>query len=410
MSARIDALPRPLPTLGRRLGSLPGRWMLERLLASLRTGVLTLEEDGRARRFGQAGPDGLAATLRVHDARVHGDLLLGGALGAAESYMDGRWSSPDLPALLRLVLRNRSFLRGLDGAGGGLARPLRRLAHGLNRNTRGGSRRNIEAHYDLGNEFFALFLDEAMMYSCAWWPTGTESLEEAQRARIDRLLDDLALAPGQELLEIGTGWGALAAEAARRGLRTTTTTLSPAQARGAAERFQREGVAERVRLLEADYRDLDGRYDGVVSVEMVEAVGHEYLGDYFRVLHDRLKPGGRALVQAIVIDDGEYERARREVDFIKRYIFPGCCIPGRAILRRRAAEAGLRLVDASEEGLDYGRTLAEWRRRFLDRLPEARAMGLSEPFLKAWDYYLAYCEAGFRENQLGSVWLRWERS
>lgn len=409
MSVRIDALPGRAPDFARRLGAAPGRWLLERLLARVEAGELVVEEDGRRRVHGRPALDGLRAALRVHDARLHGDVLAGGALGAAESYLHGRWSSPDLTALLRLVLRNRDVLRGLESAGGRLGRPLRLAAHALRRNTRAGSRRNIEAHYDLGDEFFSLFLDPTMSYSCAWWPTGAETLEEAQRAKIGRVLDLVGLRPGESLLEIGTGWGALAAEAARRGALVTTTTLSPAQAAGAAERFAREGVADRVRLLRDDYRDLSGSHDRLVSIEMVEAVGHEYLGAYFRALRDRLRPGGRVLVQAILIEDGEYERARRDVDFIKRWIFPGCCIPSREILRRRAEEAGLRPVETVEIGPHYARTLAEWRSAFLARAGEARELGLSERFLRAWDYYLAYCEAGFREGALGDAWLVWER-
>ncbi len=384
----------------------PARTLLTRLFSQIENGRLLIEEAGHCITVGKGGR---LHRLTVRDSAFWWRILGGGANGAAEAWLDEQWDTPDLPGLLQLLLENRGILRDLEKTGGRLLAPLQRAMNVLRRNTRSGSKRNIAAHYDLGNDFFKLFLDESMMYSCAWFPQETSTLEEASLAKIEKVLDLLDASPGQGLLEIGTGWGALALSAAQRGLNVRTTTLSREQAALARERFQQSGLADRIELLGEDYRDLEGEHDRLVSIEMVEAVGHKFLPGYFQVCHDRLKPGGRLVIQAIVIEDDAYERALKQVDFIKRHIFPGCFIPSRAILRKRAAEAGLRPVEEHDITPHYARTLAEWRRRFLSKESELEKMGYDRRFRRAWDYYFSYCEAGFREGYLGDMWMVWER-
>jgi cyclopropane-fatty-acyl-phospholipid synthase len=281
------------------------------------------------------------------------------------------------------------------------------LLHALRRNTRRGARRNIEAHYDLGNDFYALFLDETMSYSCAIFERPDATLREASEAKIDRALRRLGLRPGMRLLEIGSGWGALAIRAARDfGCRVTTTTLSRQQHALATERVRAAGLGDRVEVLLEDYRDLRGTYDRLVSIEMIEAVGWEYYERFFRACADRLAPDGLALVQSITIRDREFERAKREVDFIKKHVFPGGCIPSVAALVDAAGRGGdLGLVGFEEIGLHYATTLRHWRERFLGRRAEARALGHDERFLRLWEYYLAYCEGGFLERAIGNAQL-----
>jgi cyclopropane-fatty-acyl-phospholipid synthase len=379
----------------------PARNLLIKLFSRIENGRLLIEESGHCIT---AGSGDRLHRLTVKDSAFWWRIMSGGANGAAEAWLDEQWDTPDLPGLLQLLLKNRSVLRDMEKTGGRVLAPLQRALNLLRRNTRSGSRKNIAAHYDLGNDFFKLFLDESMMYSCAWFPQESSTLEEASLAKIERVLDLLDASRGQSLLEIGTGWGALAL-----GLNVRTTTLSREQAALSEERFQQAGFADRIELLEQDYRDLEGEHDRLVSIEMVEAVGHQFLPGYFQVCHDRLKPGGRLVIQAIVIEDEAYDRALKTVDFIKRHIFPGCFIPSRAILRQRAVEAGLKHVEEHDITPHYARTLAEWRRRFLANEERLEQMGYDRRFRRAWDYYFSYCEAGFREGYLGDMWMVWER-
>jgi cyclopropane-fatty-acyl-phospholipid synthase len=291
--------------------------------------------------------------------------------------------------------------RGLAG----LAAPLRRLAHWLHRNTRTGSRRNIAAHYDLGNEFFRLMLDETMMYSCALFERPGMTLAEASIAKLDRICAALALQPSDHVLEIGTGWGGFALHAAlRHGCRVTTTTISPSQFELARERVRAAGLEKRVTVMLEDYRDLGGRYDKLVSIEMIEAIGHRQYGEFFQRSGRLLAPGGRMMLQSITISDRHYLRTRDEVDFIKRYVFPGACIPAvSALIQAMAQESDLRVVSLEDIGLHYATTLARWRDNFLANLGQVRALGYPESFIRMWEYYLCYCEAGFAERQLGDV-------
>lgn len=333
-------------------------------------------------------------------------MAAGGSLGAAEAYLDGLWQSSDLVALVRLFARNREALAGIDS---GLARlgalPVRAW-HRLRGNSRRGSRRNIEAHYDLGNDFFRLFLDPSMTYSSALFERPEATLEEAQRAKIDRLCRRLRLGPEDHLLEIGTGWGALAIHAAREyGCRVTTTTISPAQRAEARERIAAAGLADRITVLGRDYRDLEGSYSKVVSVEMVEAVGLDRLPTFFAAIERRLAPTGLAAIQSITIAERFFEGAKRGVDFIQRYIFPGGAIPSLTALFQAAATTRLTPVEVVDLGLDYARTLRAWSERFEASLESVRSLGFDERFVRTWRYYFAYCEAGFRERALSDAQL-----
>jgi cyclopropane-fatty-acyl-phospholipid synthase len=387
------------------LGTLARRAVFARL-ATLGEGQLCVREGSQTLRFGAERSD-MTAAIEVLDPAFYAEIAFGGSVGAGEAYMLGHWRTPDLTALLRLMLRNR---HALDAMETGLARasaPLRTAAHWLHRNTRAGSRRNISAHYDLGNDFFRLMLDETMMYSCALFERPGMSLAEAQRAKLDAICRKLALGPQDHVLEIGTGWGGFAMHAASRyGCRVTTTTISPSQFALATERVRAAGLADRVTILLEDYRDLKGTYDKLVSIEMIEAIGHQYFGEFFRRCAMRLPPGGRMLLQSITIADRHYARARDEVDFIKRYVFPGCCIPAVSALAQAMADSSdLRIVHLEDIGPHYATTLARWRANFFASLERVRALGYPESFVRMWEFYLCYCEAGFAERALGDVHL-----
>jgi cyclopropane-fatty-acyl-phospholipid synthase len=385
------------------LAGLARRLVLGRL-GAVTEGDLSVVEGGETSRFGRHG-DPLRATITVHDPRFWGAIAGGGTNGAAEAFMEGWWSADDLVAVVRIAARVGGGAAGLEAGRLSIAQGVARAAHALRRNTRRGARRNIEAHYDLGNDFYALFLDETMSYSAAIFERPDATLREASEAKIDRACRRLGLGPGMRLLEIGSGWGALAIHAAQHyGCRVATTTLSRQQHALAMERVRAAGLEGRVEVLLEDYRDLRGTYDRVDSIEMIEAVGWEYYEPFFRACADRLAPDGLALVQTITIKDREYERAKREVDFIKKHVFPGGCIPSVGALVDAAARGGdLGLVGLEEIGLHYAQTLRAWRERFLARRAEARALGYGERFLRLWEYYLAYCEGGFLERYIGNA-------
>jgi len=364
-----------------------------------------LELASPAGRAHHGARTGLQARVEVHDERFFRAVALRGSVGAGEAWAQGWWTSPDPVAVVRLLVRNRATLAALEGGLARLSRPLLALGHAIRRNTRGGSRANISAHYDLSNEFFALFLDETMTYSCGIFPRPEASLREASLAKIERLCARLALAPGDHLLEIGTGWGALAIHAARHhGCRVTTTTLSRRQHDLARERVRAAGLEGRVEVLLTDYRDLSGTYDKLVSVEMIEAVGHAYYPLFFRRCAELLRPEGRMALQAITIADQLYDEARRSVDFIQAHVFPGSCIPSVTALLAAATRASdLRLEGLEEIGSHYVPTLAAWRANLRARWSEARGLGFGEELLRTWEFYFAYCEGGYAEGQLGDV-------
>ena len=387
------------------LDGLAARALRDRL-AGIRHGSIRLVHDGIEARYGNAGEaGGLQATVQVHDARFWSEVAFGGTIGAGEAYMQGYWTTDDLTALVRILLRNRDVLDGMETGLARLTAPMQRWLHWLNRNTRSGSRRNIAAHYDLGNDFFRLLLDPTLMYSCAIFEAPGMTLEQAQIARLERICRKLDLGPGDHLLEVGTGWGSMAIHAAsRHGCRVTTTTISREQYELAAERIAAAGLADRVTLLLEDYRELHGRYDKLVSIEMIEAVGHRYYDLFFRQCAKLLRHDGLMLLQAITIADQRYDAARRSVDFIQRHIFPGSTIPSvTAMLHSTTRATDMRLVHLEDIGPHYATTLRRWRENLLANLDAVRALGYPEHFIRMWEFYLCYCEGGFEERALGDV-------
>ncbi len=375
-------------------------------LARLREGRITLVDGDERLRFGRTTRTcPLAVEVQVRDSRFYSELAFGGSVGAGEAYMHGYWRASDLTALVRILLGNRDVLDGMEGGAARLAAPMRKALHWVNRNTRAGSRRNIAAHYDLGNDFFRQFLDPTMMYSSAVFERPDMTLEEAQLARLARICRRLDLKPRDHLLEIGTGWGGMAIYAAsRHGCRVTTTTISREQYELARERVADAGLEGRVTVLLEDYRDLTGTYDKLVSIEMIEAVGHEFYDTYFAKCSELLTADGLMLLQAITIADQRFEQAKRSVDFIQRYIFPGSCIPSVAALTASVARAGnLRLVGLDDIGPHYATTLRHWRENFLGNLDAVRALGYPESFIRMWEFYLCYCEGGFEERAISDV-------
>ena len=377
-------------------------------LDDLREGELTIVEGSNSQVFGRVVPAfPVRATLTVKSPAFYSDVAFGGSIGAGEAFIQDHWEASDPVALGRIMLRNRDILDNVEGGAALLTRPLQNGFHWLHRNTRSGSRRNIAAHYDLGNDFYALWLDPEMMYSAAWYAEATTTLEEAAVAKLDRICQRLDLQPGDRVVEIGSGWGGFAVHAARNyGCHVTTTTISGRQHEWARRKIDEAGLSDRITLLQEDYRDLDGEFDKLVSIEMIEAVGHEYLDTYFRKCSSLLKPGGQLLIQAITIADQRYEQAKRSVDFIKRYIFPGGFLPSvTAMTSTMTRETDLRAIFIEDIGLHYARTLHDWRERFWARIEEVRAQGYSEEFIRLWDFYLSYCESAFIERAVGDVHL-----
>lgn len=398
----------PIGTLDRFL-----RDRLLQQLAGFGHGRLTLRDTLGTAVLGTPASEttNLAVQLDVLDPAFYRAVAANGSVGAGEAYMDGQWhcsapgSSPGqaLVDLIRLLLRNRGLLDGMET---GLARfggMAMRALHALRRNTRHGSRRNIAAHYDLGNDFFKLFLSDDLMYSSAYWIGADDTLEAASSRKLDLICRKLDLQPGDRVVEIGTGWGGFALYAAKHyGCHVTTTTISQEQHELAHERVAAAGLTRRVQVLLRDYRDLDGQFDKLVSIEMVEAIGAEYLDTYFHQLGRLLKPDGLALLQAITIEDHRYAQALKSVDFIKRHVFPGSFIPSlSAMLAAKARSSDLGLIAQEDFGDSYARTLHAWRERFMAKLPEVRAQGFDDRFIRMWEFYLAYCEGGFRERSIG---------
>ena len=415
MTERLESrdLPRRATALEtrRRLRAEPrlDRWarrvVLSRL-GALAFGRLTIRWGDERETFGPGQDPDLTAAIHVHDPAFFRRLVFAGGLGAAESFMEGEWETDDLTAVVRLFVRNRPVLVGLDDGWGRLAKPLLRLAHRRRANTRSGSQRNIMEHYDLGNEFFRLFLDEpTMTYSSAIFDRPDASLEEAAVTKLERICAKLGLGADDHVLEIGTGWGGFALHAARTtGCRVTTTTISREQAQLARQRVAEAGLTDQVEILTQDYRDLEGQYDKLVSIEMIEAVGASFLDTFFRVASERLKPDGLMCLQAITMADRNYQRALDNVDFIQRYIFPGSFIPSVSALTEAMARAtDLVLVHLEDIGPHYAQTLRHWRERFTASEDAVRAQGYSPRFVRMWRYYLSYCEGGFLERAISDV-------
>lgn len=361
--------------------------------------LVHLHEARELYQFGTASAAALSVDVKVKDPRFYRRVLADGGVGAAEAYMEDLWECSDLTALCRIVLRSE-MQQQVAGRKGRLGELLDGIIHALKRNSLRGARRNIAAHYDLGNDFFRLFLDDNLMYSCAIFPYAESTLEEASDYKVDRICRKLDLGPQDHLLEIGTGWGGFAIHAARQyGCRVTTTTISQHQWELARQRVADAGLQDRVEVLLEDYRDLRGQYDKLVSIEMIEAVGHHYLDTYFRRCGELLKAEGLMLLQAICISDWVYQGALRRVDFIKKYIFPGSFMPCvGAIADSVKRMTDMKIVHLEDIGEHYARTLRIWRQRFVERLDSVREMGYSEEFIRMWEFYLCYCEASFAER------------
>lgn len=399
----------PLPQSRRKkIGERIAREAMLRVLGRLQVGSLTLHEGPNSHHFGNTQDDTApVAEIHVHNQDAYTQILTGGSIAAGESYILGHWSSPDPVQVTRLFSANLAVMDQWDASQSWFGRLALKLAHRLNRNTANGSKENISAHYDLGNDFFALFLDPTMMYSSAVFADATMGLDAASEAKLDEICVQLELSPDDHVLEIGTGWGGMAIHAAKHyGCRVTTTTISQEQYEYARAAVARENLQDRVTLLCQDYRTLDGQYDKLVSIEMIEAVGHEFYREYFQRCSDLLKPDGKMVIQAITMADQRYEQARDAVDFIKRYIFPGGCLPSIAVITSHLAEdTDMQMVHLRDITPDYALTLEHWRSRFMDRLDAVREMGFDENFIRMWDYYLCYCEGGFRERIISTVQL-----
>ena len=372
---------------------------LRRIVGHLQCGELVIEKpagDRLALRGRRSGPQ---AKVSIHSWRFLWRMISSWDIGFAEAYIAGEWSSPDLVALLKLACNNSALVEPLKALRG--PRFWLRLRHAMNRNTRRGSRRNIAAHYDLGNEFYRQWLDPGMTYSAALFSRASQTLEEAQKAKLDRVISLLDLAGGERVLEIGCGWGSLAERLMDRHSCTVTgLTLSAEQLACAQRRLRNRAAAGRCDLRLQDYRDVRGTFDRIVSIEMLEAVGETYWSTYFEKLRDSLRPCGSAVLQVITIDEARFENYRRRPDFIQKYIFPGGMLPTKHIIEREIAQAGLRLVAHEHFGESYARTLEHWQLRFQKSWPIIEWLGFDERFKRTWEYYFAYCQAGFETGAI----------
>jgi len=396
----------------KRLDSFAKKLLFSRL-RGLQHGTLTIIEeiDGikTQTKFGQPRTDSALAdihvTLHIHHPQFYGEVVFGGSIGAGEAYMQGLYSCANLTDLIRLMVRNQTLLDGIENSLAKLTTPLQKWLHRINKNTHQGSRKNIAAHYDLGNDLFALMLDSSMMYSSAIFKTPRQSLHQASLNKLASICEKLALKASDHILEIGTGWGGFAIYAAQHyGCKVTTTTISQQQYALAVERIQQAGLSDKIQVLLCDYRNLTGQYDKLVSIEMIEAIGHQYFDTYFAQCSRLLKPHGMMLLQAITIVDQRYASALKSVDFIQRYIFPGSCIPSvTAMLNSITKSSDMRLFDLQDIGPHYATTLAHWRKNFFQHIAQVRALGYPETFIRMWEFYLCYCEGGFAERALGDV-------
>lgn len=383
--------------------------MLIKRLAHLQHGAIKIVDDNQTMRFGQETSDSslekIEVTLYVKSSEFYGEVVFGGSIGAGEAYMQGYFECDNLTNLIRLMVRNQSLLDDIESSFAKITAPIQAWLHRINKNTQTGSRRNISAHYDLGNDFFKLMLDPTMMYSSAFFESAQQSLEEASIAKLKKICKKLDLKSTDHVLEIGTGWGGFAIYAAQNyGCKITTTTISQAQYQLALERIKEAGLENKIEVLLSDYRDLTGEYDKLVSIEMIEAVGHHFYDTYFGACGRLLKPNGMMLLQAITIADQRYASAIKSVDFIQRYIFPGSCIPSvTAMLHSITKSTDMRLFDLEDIGPHYATTLARWRDNFFDNISAIRQLGYPETFIRMWDFYLCYCEGGFEERALGDV-------
>ena len=395
------------PLVGTGVAAALLRRIVLRQLQTLRHGQLKVHDGDQTLVFGDPGAAGLRAELSVLDGAAWGMIASNGSIGAGEAYIHGYWSTPDLTEVVRLFVANLDVLDGIERGLALFGQPVVRALHCLNRNTRSGSQRNIAAHYDLGNELFEQFLDPTMMYSAAMFERADDSLEQAQLNKLERICRKLELGPDDHLLEIGTGWGSMAIYAATHyGCRVTTTTLSREQYAYTAKRIEEAGLQDRITLLLKDYRDLEGRFDKLVSIEMIEAVGHRYLPTYFRQCSQLLYEDGLMLIQAITIRDQRYKQAQRSVDFIQRHIFPGGALPSmQRMLEVVGKDTDMNLVHMEDFGEHYARTLRLWHENFRRARGTLETLGYDDYFYRLWEFYLCYCEGGFLERSIGTAQL-----
>lgn len=383
-----------------------GRKIVFTLLSRIQDGNLVIEEGARQHSFGaKISNDSLAAVIHVNHANFYTFAAFGGSIGAAEAYMAGYWSTDDLTTVVRLIIRNQQIFDSMEKGWAKLMAPFHLFFHFFRKNTLKGSRKNILAHYDLGNDFYRLFLDETMTYSSGIFENNHSSLYQASIAKYDRICRKLQLHPEDHVLEIGSGWGGFAIYVAKNfGCRITTITISDQQFDLAKKRIDEAGLTDRVEILKQDYRKLEGAYDKLVSIEMIEAVGHEYLKSFFDICSRCLKKDGMMLLQAITIADWKYDQHVRTVDFIKRYIFPGGSIPSVTAISSAVAQASdLRLFHLEDITPHYAKTLAVWRENFFKNIDKIRSLGFSDTFIRMWEYYFCYCEGGFLERYIGDV-------
>jgi len=375
------------------------------VLEKLKFGRIRIIEDQDQLTFGRDASAVLQARLHIHHQRFYSRILFNGSIGAAEAYMEGLWSTDDLTTVMRIMALNQPVFAAMEKGLARLTTPLYKLYHFARKNTKVGSRKNILAHYDLGNNFYELFLDKTMAYSCGIFEQKQSTMEEASIAKHERICKKLQLKPGDRIVEIGTGWGGFAVHAARNyGVHVTTTTISDEQYRFAQAHFQKAGLQNQIMLLQKDYRDLRGQFDKLVSIEMIEAVGHQYLDTFFKSCSQLLHEKGMMLLQAITIQDQEFKRYTRAVDFIKRYIFPGGCVTSVAAMAASVTRAtDMRIFHLEDITPHYASTLREWRQRFFGNIDKVRAMNFPETFIRMWEYYLCYCEGGFSERYIGDV-------
>jgi cyclopropane-fatty-acyl-phospholipid synthase len=399
----------PLPQQPRKWSaSQLAKSALCQVLERIEVGSLIIYDGDETLRYGTPGQVGQAdAEILMHNPMAYSDIVTGGTIGAGEAFMKGYWSSPQLVEVVRLFSSNMSILNSMDAGQSWLKALALKLAHAFNRNNLRGSRKNISAHYDLGNEFFQLFLDPTMMYSAAIFPHPGATLQVASEHKLQEICTQLQLQPSDHLLEIGTGWGGMSIYAARNyGCRVTTTTLSREQYECTCEQVRQQGLENQITVLCDDYRDLQGSYDKLVSIEMIEAVGHRFYENYFKKCSSLLKSDGLMVIQAITMVDQRYQQACRSVDFIQRYIFPGGCLPSVEVISHHvSADTNMQIIHLRDITQHYADTLACWRERFMAELAQVKAQGYDEMFQRMWEFYLCYSEGGFRERVIGTVQL-----
>ncbi len=381
------------------------RSIVIRMLQQIKIGQLTLEDNGEVLQFGdQCGDHNLRAHIFVNHPAAYRMVLMNGTIGSGEAYMLNAWHSPDLLMVIRLMVLNMEMLQKMDSNWSFAKKILNRITHRFRSNSRTGSRKNISAHYDLGNHFFGTFLDQTMLYSSAIYPSAKANLYDASVHKMQRICERLNLTESDHLLEIGTGWGGMAIYAAKHfGCKVTSATISKEQFEHACEWVRREGLEQQVTIVLKDYRELEGQFDKLVSIEMIEAVGHQYYTHFFRTCSELLKPKGIMLIQCITIADQRYELEKNNVDFIQQYIFPGGCLPSVSVIMDHIARCtDMQLYQLEDITRHYAQTLADWRKRFFQNINDIKQQGFSDVFVRMWDFYLCYCEGGFRERVIAT--------